>query len=116
MPGNLGRTSLKRSRNRRNPMQDYDNLPADLRRWVSSAALPWSVPSVQRTFKTALARTGDRKLALNELDRIEQKLTAKDIRTIWGRDHPNASRWEPASPQHADRTFRGLQDKQKTPR
>ncbi|MGB0912750.1 MAG: DUF6525 family protein [Phaeobacter italicus] len=92
MPGNLGRTSLKRSRNRRNPMQDYDNLPADLRRWVSSAALPWSVPSVQRTFKSALARTGDRKLALNELDRIEQKLTAKDTRAIWGRDHPNASR------------------------
>ncbi|MEK0164506.1 MULTISPECIES: DUF6525 family protein [unclassified Phaeobacter] len=92
MSGNLGRTSLKRSQKRSNPMQDYDQLPPDLRRWISSAALPWSAISVERTFRKALSRTGDRARALHELSRIEHKLTVKDAQKIWGAEHPNARR------------------------
>ncbi|WP_293574605.1 DUF6525 family protein [Phaeobacter sp.] len=90
MAGNLGHTSLKRKRRSGDPMRDYDRLPPDLRQWVSTAALPWSVTSVARTFKKALSSSGDRRLALQELDRIEQKLRAKDARKIWGAAHPDA--------------------------
>ena len=48
-------------------MRDYDRLPAELRRWLASAILPWRAKSVQRAYDKALARTGDRALALQEL-------------------------------------------------
>ncbi|AXT21434.1 hypothetical protein D1822_00680 [Phaeobacter inhibens] len=90
MTGNCGQTSLKRKPRRGNPMQDYDCLPPDLRRWISSAVLPWSAKSVHRTFNKALARTGDRTHAFGELNRIQRKLTAKDAQKIWGSSHPDA--------------------------
>ena len=39
MAKNLGATTLKSRKRSGNPMQDYDNLPPELRRWLSEAAL-----------------------------------------------------------------------------
>nr|WP_244462785.1 DUF6525 family protein [Phaeobacter gallaeciensis] len=72
-------------------MQDYDCLPRDLRRWISSAVLPWSARSVHRTFNKALARTGNRALAFSELNLIQRKLMVKDAQKIWGSSHPDAA-------------------------
>ena len=91
MPSNRGATSLKSKRRRGDKMHEFDTLPAELRTWVASAMLPWRPKSVQRTFKRALARTQSTHLALRELDRIERKLIAKDVREIWGAAHPEAS-------------------------
>lgn len=71
-------------------MRDYDCLPKELRVWVASANLPWRPKSVRQTFDRALSQTGDRKKALEELDRLQQQLVAKDAKKVWGQDHPNA--------------------------
>lgn len=63
-------------------MQDYDRLPAELRRWVAQANLPWSPHSVQKAYKKAIARTGDRQLALVELDRIQSSLVERDAQRL----------------------------------
>lgn len=89
---NRGQTSLKRRRRNEDKMQDYDRLPAELRTWLSSAALPWRPRSVRQTYERALAKTQSRDKALDELDRIQKRLIAKDARTIWGDDHPDAAR------------------------
>ena len=88
MSRNRGNTSLKRKRRPENPMRDYDRLPAELRGWLSNAVLPWRAQSVQRAYDKAYRRTGDRSLALRELDRLQQTLIAKDARNIWGQGHP----------------------------
>jgi len=88
MTRNLGRTSLKGRRRRGDPMRDYDLLPLPLRRWLSSAALPWRPRSVRQAYARALARTRDAELALQELDRIEARLISADARKVWGSDHP----------------------------
>lgn len=71
-------------------MQEFDRLPAELRCWLATAALPWRPRSVRRSFDRALARTGDRDLALAELDRLQARLIARDARQVWGDDHPAA--------------------------
>ena len=90
MSPNRGKTSLKRKRRRGDPMQEYDRLPAELRTWVAAASLPWRPRSVLRTYRRALARTQDAATALQELDRVQDRLIAKDARKIWGREHPSA--------------------------
>lgn len=72
-------------------MREFDRLPAELRAWLATAALPWRPGSAQRTFARALARTRDTACALRELDRIEARLIAKDVRKVWGEDHPAAT-------------------------
>lgn len=59
-------------------MREYDQLPPELRAWLSNAVLPWRPKSVLRTFEKALAKTGSEARALAELDRVEAKLIAKD--------------------------------------
>ncbi|MDA7965322.1 MAG: DUF6525 family protein [Ruegeria sp.] len=59
-------------------MHEFDRLPPILRAWVSQAALPWRPRSVLRAYNKALARTGDRCHALNELSRLEAAQLAKD--------------------------------------
>lgn len=86
--GNRGSTSLKRKHRAGNPMEEYDRLPPELRIWLSSAALPWRAGSVKRAFGKALERTGDKDLALRELDAIEARLIAKDVLRVWGENHP----------------------------
>ncbi len=91
MAGNRGKTSLKCKRRRESPMRDYDCLPKELRTWIAAADLPWRPKSVQRTFDRALSQTGDRKRALEELDRLQRRLVTKDAITVWGEDHPQAN-------------------------
>jgi hypothetical protein len=71
-------------------MRDYDGLPKELREWLASAVLPWRAGSALVTYNRAMARTGSPDLALKELDRLQRTLVAKDVRRIWGRDHPAA--------------------------
>ena len=87
-PTNRGRTTLKRRRRDGRGMEEFDRLPAELRTWLASAALPWRPQSVKRAFAKAYARTGDRQSALRELDAMQRRLIAKDARKVWGADHP----------------------------
>ena len=72
-------------------MREYDRLPAELRAWLATAVLPWRPRSVRRAFDRAIARTQDKTLALQELDRMQDRLVAKDARKVWGQDHPGAA-------------------------
>ena len=71
-------------------MDEFDRLPPDLRAWVAGAALPWSARSVKRAFDRAKSRTGCAVKALQELDRIQASLVAKDARRVWDGVHPEA--------------------------
>jgi hypothetical protein len=71
-------------------MRDYDRLPRELRAWLAEAVLPWRPRSVRRAFDAALSKTGDPARALHELDRIEARLIARDVRRVWDGLHPNA--------------------------
>lgn len=81
-------TSLRR-RIRPLPMERYDRLPPELRRWLAGAALPWSPNSVLRLW-TRLQREarGDTDLILQRLDQAERRLLAKDAARIWGEGYP----------------------------
>ena len=72
-------------------MRDYDGLPQELRAWVAAADLPWRPRSVRRSFERALADTGDVNQALEELDRLQERLVAKDVKKVWGEVHPRVS-------------------------
>ncbi|MEM0946179.1 MAG: DUF6525 family protein [Pseudomonadota bacterium] len=91
MRGNRGQTSLKRRRRVEDPMRDYDRLPGDLRNWLASAVLPWRPRSVRRAFDKAYARTQNRERAIEELDRMQDRLLAKDAQKVWGQDYPVAT-------------------------
>ncbi|MEM9012425.1 MAG: DUF6525 family protein [Pseudomonadota bacterium] len=91
MPGNRGQTSLKRKRRSEDPMQEFDRLPPELRAWLAEAVLPWRPRSVQRAFDTAFARTRDKADAFQQLDRLQERLVAKDARKVWGQDYPCAA-------------------------
>lgn len=88
--GNLGATGIRRRARKKCAMREYDRLPAELRHWLSTAALPWRPGSVQRAFDKAFDRTKDKDRALQELDRLQARLIAKDAGLVWGRDHPQA--------------------------
>ena len=90
MPGNLGKTTLKSKRRNENPMRAYGGLSPELRAWMSTAVLPWRAKPVQRSFQKAMTRTGDTSLALQELDRLQSRLVARDAERVWGRGHPSA--------------------------
>ncbi len=78
MGRNLGQTKLRKRRRREDPMREFDRLPPVLREWLANAALPWRPRSVLRAYNTALARTGDRRQALDELGRLETAQLAKE--------------------------------------
>ncbi len=88
---NRGQTSLKRRQRKEDKMQDYDRLPTELRIWLSAAVLPWRPKSVKRTYERALARTQSRAKALDELERTQSRLIARDACKIWGANHPDAA-------------------------
>ncbi|MEM7188542.1 MAG: DUF6525 family protein [Pseudomonadota bacterium] len=90
MRSNQGKTSLKRRRRQTEPMGDYDRLPPELRAWLAAAILPWSPRSVRRAYQSALRRTRCPRLALGELDRIQQRSVQRDVRSVWGAEHPMA--------------------------
>ncbi len=90
MRRNRGQTSLKRKRRAEDPMRDYDRLPPAVRFWLAQAVLPWRPRSAYRAYNRAFARTRDESCALAELDRLQDRLIAKDAQHVWGQDHPNA--------------------------
>lgn len=91
MSKNRGHTSLRcRSRNA-SAMQEFDRLPPELRNWLSKAILPWSSRSVNLAYTKATSRTRNTSEALAELDRIQNRLIAKDAAKVWGSEHPEAS-------------------------
>jgi len=91
MRGNRGKTSLKLKRRNEDPMREFDRLPPELRAWLAAAVLPWRPRSVRRAFERAVARTRDRVRALEELDRLQDRLVAKDARAVWGQEYPYVS-------------------------
>ncbi|MEM1313419.1 MAG: DUF6525 family protein [Pseudomonadota bacterium] len=88
MRGNRGATSLRRRRGARDPMREFDRLPAELRAWLAGALLPWGPRSARRAYERAVARTGDRARALEELDRLQARLIARDVAAVWDGEHP----------------------------
>ena len=72
-------------------MHEFDRLPAELREWLATAILPWRPQSVRRAFHRAFQRTLDKTEALAELDRMQERLIAKDARAVWGQGHPFAA-------------------------
>lgn len=87
---NSGHTTLKRKPRATDPMREFDGLPRELRAWVARADLPWRPGSVRRSFERALSQTGDVHSALEELDRLQERLIAKDAKKVWGEVHPQA--------------------------
>ncbi len=78
MKRNLGETKLRKRRGSSDVMSEFDKMPAILRKWLNEAVLPWGPKSVKRAYKKAFLRTGDPKLALNDLDRVQEILLSKD--------------------------------------
>lgn len=72
-------------------MREFDRLPEALRQWLASAVLPWRPRSVKRAYDKAILQTRDQISALRELDQLEARLVAKDVRMVWGVDHPSAA-------------------------
>ena len=75
---NLGATGLRRRRRPGDPMQDFDALPAELRRWLANAALPWSPESCRRIWLKAGAEGASIAERLDRLDRAERRTLARD--------------------------------------
>ncbi len=73
-----------------NPMRDHDALPAPLRQWATTAALPWSARSLRRAWERSLAATGCPKAALARLARAEAATLAREAALVWGPAHPAA--------------------------
>jgi hypothetical protein len=90
MRRNLG-TSIGLHAGRRAPMEAFDDAPPELRRWLATAALPWSVEAATRRYNRELRRCrGDRSAALARMDAREADVLAQDVRQVWGPDHPAA--------------------------
>ena len=84
MPSNRGTTTLKGKRKSRHPMNDFDALPPELRKWVSEAMSPWSAHSVRKSFRKAIAKTGDPQQAFEELDALQNRLVERDNARLRG--------------------------------
>ncbi len=78
MVKNLGQTKLRKKRSQSDPMRDFDRLPKLLRDWLNSAALPWRPKSVYRAYNKALRQTGNSKLALEKLEKLQQQKLSVD--------------------------------------
>ncbi|GLS85611.1 hypothetical protein GCM10010873_05840 [Cypionkella aquatica] len=87
--GNLA-TSLRRSP-RSDTMQAYDALPAEARRWLASAHLPWSARSVARLWALAWRDAGgDLAAVYARMDAAQARKLARDAAQVWGRCYPVA--------------------------
>ncbi|TVS02331.1 MAG: hypothetical protein EA407_09940 [Rhodobacteraceae bacterium] len=87
----MARNTVTRLRCRRASMSQYDRLPADLRQWLATAALPWSAQSALRLWQRSLRTArGDTHAARAALDRAEARLVARDAALVWGPSHPAA--------------------------
>lgn len=68
----------RRLRPARDQMAEFDRLPADLRRWLAGAALPWSPRSAHRAYLRALAEVKASAEALSRLDTLQAARLARD--------------------------------------
>lgn len=68
----------RKARPARDPMVEFDSLPADLRRWLAGAILPWSPRSAHRAYLRALSELRAPKAALARLDAIQTARLAQD--------------------------------------
>lgn len=68
---NLGKTGLDPRRHPGPPMQAFDSLPPELRRWIANAVLPWSPASCRRLWQHARRAGASVEDALARLDRAE---------------------------------------------
>ena len=84
-------SSLRRKKKHRDPMKCYDELPYELRQWLSSAMLPWSQGSALKAYQKALRTKGCSEGALAELDEKQIRLLEKDCAIIWGEQYPKFS-------------------------
>ncbi|MDS9468490.1 DUF6525 family protein [Paracoccus sp. MBLB3053] len=85
-------TSL-RCRGNARPMDRYDRLPAELRRWLANAALPWSAQSVLRVWTRLHRETGgDTDRMIRRMDQAEQRMLMRDQPRIWGEGYRGRSR------------------------
>lgn len=86
-PGNLA-TSLRRSP-RPDTMQAYYALPAEARRWLAAAKLPWSARSVARLWARAWHDAGGDLTAVRaRLDAAQARKLARDAAQVWGSHYP----------------------------
>ena len=84
-------SSLRRKKKHCDPMKCYDELPCELRQWLSSALLPWSPRSALKAYQKALRTKGSSEGALAELDKKQIRLLEKDCAIIWGEQYPRLS-------------------------
>ncbi len=60
-------------------MAEFDALPAELRRWLHTAALPWSPRSARRAWARARrAAGGDPEQVFARLDALEANTLSRD--------------------------------------
>lgn len=85
MNRNLGKTLLKKKTAKGDRMKEFDRLPPHLRCWLRNADLPWSPTSVKRAYLKALRNSGNCKIAIAELDKMQSKQLSKE-RLYEGRD------------------------------
>ncbi|WP_254429813.1 DUF6525 family protein [Ruegeria atlantica] len=76
------RSQIKRRRRAGSPMEAYDALPADLRKWLAAACLPWSPASALRVWDI-VGGSHDPEEAYSRLNAIEQTMLQRDAR-VWG--------------------------------
>jgi hypothetical protein len=86
-------SSLCRKKKHRDPMRCYDELPCELRQWLSAALLPWSPRSALKAYQKALRTKGSLEGALAELDKKQIRLLEKDCAIIWGEQYPKLSHY-----------------------
>ena len=84
------RTSLRRLKRLADPMQEFDGLPAELRKWLTTASLPWGPKSALKAYLKAVAKMGSPNDAVDELNRIQSRLLKKDCCKVWGKNHPSS--------------------------
>ena len=71
--GNLGATPLVKRRASRNPMDEFDALPPELRGWLSRAALPWSPRSSLKIWRRARKEGAAPDAILARLSEVETR-------------------------------------------
>ncbi|MFM7445087.1 MAG: DUF6525 family protein [Tabrizicola sp.] len=88
MNGNLRSSRVRAGRG--DPMREHDAMPEPLRRWATTAALPWSVRSLRRAWSRAMAATGCPEAAIRRIAAAEAKTLAREARQVWGKAYPAA--------------------------
>ena len=65
-------------RRQANPMDQFDRLPSELRRWIANAALPWSSASCLKIWRSAQRSGASLPQIYARLEQAEQRMLAKE--------------------------------------